>query len=229
MGYRSHIIFAAMKLNTVIFDMDGLLIDSEPLWQIAAEDLFNTYNKQLTAAQYAQSTGLRTKEFLECWFTHFNLPVAKIDEAESKIVKQVIDLVKQKGKPMPGLEYIFNFFINRNFKIGLASSSPAALIEVVLDLLDIRNHVQAISSAENLHYGKPHPEVYLNCAEKLESLPVECICFEDSYNGMIAAKAAKMKCVIVPSLHQIKNKAWDAADGKITTLSNFNELLLSSL
>ena len=229
MGYRSHIIFAAMKLNTVIFDMDGLLIDSEPLWQIAAEDLFNTYNKQLTAAQYAQSTGLRTKEFLECWFTHFNLPVAKIDEAESKIVKQVIDLVKQKGKPMPGLEYIFNFFINRNFKIGLASSSPAALIEVVLDLLDIRNHVQAISSAENLHYGKPHPEVYLNCAEKLESLPVECICFEDSYNGMIAAKAAKMKCVIVPSLPQIKNKAWDAADGKITTLSNFNELLLSSL
>ena len=218
-----------MKLNTVIFDMDGLLIDSEPLWQMAAEDLFNTYNKQLTAAQYAQSTGLRTKEFLECWFTHFNLPVAKIDEAESKIVKQVIDLVKQKGKPMPGLEYIFNFFINRNFKIGLASSSPAALIEVVLDLLDIRNHVQAISSAENLHYGKPHPEVYLNCAEKLESLPVECICFEDSYNGMIAAKAAKMKCVIVPSLPQIKNKAWDAADGKITTLSNFNELLLSSL
>ena len=229
MGYRSHIIFAAMKLNTVIFDMDGLLIDSEPLWQIAAEDLFNKYNKQLTAAQYAQSTGLRTKEFLECWFTHFNLPVAKIDEAESKIVKQVIDLVKQKGKPMPGLEYIFNFFINRNFKIGLASSSPAALIEVVLDLLDILNHVQAISSAENLHFGKPHPEVYLNCAEKLESLPVECICFEDSYNGMIAAKAAKMKCVIVPSLPQIKNKAWDAADGKITTLSNFNELLLSSL
>ena len=142
MGYRSHIIFAAMKLNTVIFDMDGLLIDSEPLWQIAAEDLFNTYNKQLTAAQYAQSTGLRTKEFLECWFTHFNLPVAKIDEAERKIVKQVIDLVKQKGKPMPGLEYIFNFFINRNFKIGLASSSPAALIEVVLDFLDIRNHVR---------------------------------------------------------------------------------------
>ena len=209
--------------------MDGLLIDSEPLWQIAAEDLFNTYNKHLTAAQYAQSTGLRTKEFLEYWFTHFNLPVEKIDEAESIIVKQVIHLVKQNGRPMPGLEYIFNFFINRNFKIGLASSSPAALIEVVLDLLDIRNHVQAISSAQNLNYGKPHPEVYLNCAKKLGSLPVECICFEDSYNGMIAAKAAKMKCVIVPSLPQLKNKAWDAADGKITTLSNFNELLLSSL
>lgn len=209
--------------------MDGLLIDSEPLWQIAAEDLFNTYGQQLTAAQYAQSTGLRTKEFLEYWFTHFNLPVEKIDEAESIIVKQVINLVKLNGKPMPGLEYIFNFFINRNFKIGLASSSPASLIEVVLDLLDIRNHVQAISSAQNLNYGKPHPEVYLNCAKKLDSLPVECICFEDSYNGMIAAKAAKMKCVIVPSLPQLKNKAWDAADGKITTLSNFNELLLSSL
>ena len=209
--------------------MDGLLIDSEPLWKIAAEDLFNTYGKQLTAAQYAQTTGLRTKEFLECWFTHFSLPAEKINEAESIIVKQVIDLVKQNGKPMPGIEYIFNFFISRNFKIGLASSSPGSLIEVVVDLLGIRNYLQAVSTAENLKYGKPHPEVYLNCAEKLGAYPNECICFEDSFNGMIAAKAAKMKCVIVPSSTQLKNKTWEAADCKITTLSIFNELLLSSL
>ena len=67
-----------MKLNTVIFDMDGLLIDSEPLWKEAAEALFATYGKQLTIEQYLSTTGLRTKEFLAHWFRYFKLPEAEI-------------------------------------------------------------------------------------------------------------------------------------------------------
>jgi len=222
-------IFAAMKLNTVIFDMDGLLIDSEPLWKEAAEKLFKEYNFQLTASQYAQTTGLRTKEFLQFWFTQFNIPPEKIAVAEQVIVDQVIELVKQKGKAMPGLQYIFDFFISRNFKVGLASSSPLQLIDIVLNLLNIRDAVQAVSSAAELNFGKPHPEVYLNCAALLGASPNQCICFEDSFNGMIAAKAARMKCVLVPANSELKSNKWDAADLKISTLANFNELLLSGL
>ncbi|MFM6925180.1 MAG: hexitol phosphatase HxpB [Ferruginibacter sp.] len=218
-----------MKLNTVIFDMDGLLIDSEPLWKESAEALFLTYGKQLTTQQYASTTGLRTKEFLMHWFRYFNLPETEIMEAEQKVVELVVKLVAQKGKPMPGVQHIFNFFLERNFKIGLASSSTAVLINLVIEMLGIGNHLQAVSSAAELAYGKPHPEVYLNCARELASIPEACICFEDSFNGMIAAKAAKMKCIIVPSLHDAKNPAWEAADLKISTLGNFNELLMSSL
>lgn len=209
--------------------MDGLLIDSEPLWKKAAEALFFTYGKHLTTEQYLTTTGLRTKEFLAYWFRHFNLPEADIANAETAIVNDVIKLVQQKGKPMPGVHHIFNFFLDRNFKIGLASSSPPALICLVVDLLGIKNHLQAISSAVDMAYGKPHPEVYLNCAEKLSAIPNECVCFEDSFNGMIAAKAAKMKCVVVPALHDSKNLVWEAADLKISTLTNFNGLLLDSL
>lgn len=218
-----------MKLNTVIFDMDGLLIDSEPLWKEAADELFLTYGKQLTNQQYAITTGLRTKEFLNYWFTYFNLPASQLAKDEEKIVARVIDLVKQRGKPMPGVSHIINFFLERSFKIGLATSSAPALINVVTDLLGISNYLQAVSSADELAYGKPHPEVYLNCANKLGVSPAQCICFEDSFNGMIAAKAAKMKCVIVPSVADIKNLVWEIADLKISTLSNFNELLLGSL
>jgi mannitol-1-/sugar-/sorbitol-6-/2-deoxyglucose-6-phosphatase len=218
-----------MKLNTVIFDMDGLLIDSEPLWKEAAEALFLTYGKQLTTQQYISTTGLRTKEFLAHWFSYFNLPHADIERAEKKVVEDVVKLVAQKGKPMHGVKHIFNFFVERNFKIGLASSSPPELINLVIDLLGIKPHLQAVSSAAYLAFGKPHPEVYLNCAQQLNAMPAECICFEDSFNGMIAAKAAKMKCVIVPSLHDAKSPAWEAADLKISTLSNFNELLLNSI
>ena len=73
-----------MSLNTVIFDMDGLLIDSEPLWKEAADDLFAGYGIQLTAEQYATTTGLRTKEFLYSWFNHFNIIPEKIPDAEKK-------------------------------------------------------------------------------------------------------------------------------------------------
>jgi sugar-phosphatase len=218
-----------MKLNTVIFDMDGLLIDSEPLWKEAAEALFFTYGKQLTTEEYVSTTGLRTKEFLAHWFSHFNLPEAEIANAETTIINDVIKLVEQKGKPLPGVQHIFNFFLERSFKIGLASSSPPELISLVVDLLGIKNHLQAISSAAGMAYGKPHPEVYLNCAGKLNAIPMECICFEDSFNGMIAVKAAKMKCVVVPSLHEHKNLAWEVADLKISTLTNFNGLLLNSI
>ena len=222
-------IFAAMELNTVIFDMDGLLIDSEPLWNEAAGELFKNYGVQLSAQQYAATTGLRTREFLIFWFNHFKISHEYIAEAEIKIVDKVIGLVKQKGNPLPGVPHIFNFFTERNFNIGLATSSPPELINTVIDILGIRTDIHAISSADGLAYGKPHPEVYLNCAEKLSVLPNQCICFEDSYNGMIAAKAARMKCVIVPAAKDSNNLVWEAADLKISTLQNFNDLLLHSL
>lgn len=218
-----------MQLNTVIFDMDGLLIDSEPLWGEAAHEIFGRYNFQLTKTQYATTTGMRTKEFVEWWFNHYKIDAKHNAEAETAILQNVVDKVAVKGKPLPGVEHIFNFFIERNFKIGLATSSGKLLIDVVVDKLGIRNYLQSIESAADLPYGKPHPQVYLNCAAALNSHPTQCICFEDSFNGLIAAKAARMKCVVVPAPHDTKNEKFNAADLKISSLSNFNSLLLQTL
>lgn len=218
-----------MQLNTVIFDMDGLLIDSEPLWYLAAKDVFENYAVKFSLQQYAAVIGLRTKEFTELWFRNFNLPLEKVPEAEIAITERVVTLIKEKGKPMPGVEHILNFFIDRKFKIGLATSSGLRVVNAVLDVLGIRNYLQAITSAENLPFGKPHPQVYLDCAHALKSNPLECICFEDSFNGMIAVKAARMKCVIVPSALDYQQTRWTAAELKISSLNNFNGLLLHSL
>ncbi|MGG9961410.1 hexitol phosphatase HxpB [Ferruginibacter sp. SUN106] len=218
-----------MQLNTVIFDMDGLLIDSEPLWNEASAYIFGHYGIHLTPQQYATTTGLRTKEFITHWFNHFKIPLQEADIIEKDLIDKVIELVLQKGKPMPGLSHIFNFFIDRNFKTGIASSSPRNLIDVVVDLLNIRPHLHTITSAALLANGKPHPEVYLNCAAELKAAPAECICFEDSFPGMIAVKAARMKCVVVPDPKISKELKWHAADLRISSLQNFNELLLQSL
>ena len=218
-----------MQLNTVIFDMDGLLIDSEPLWDEAATEIFQRYNFQLSKAQYATTTGMRTKEFIEWWFRQYKIDEKHLPEAENAILQNVVDKVAARGKAMPGVAHILNFFIERNFKIGLATSSAKPLIDVVVDKLGIRNYLQAIESAADLPYGKPHPQVYLNCAQALNSQPAQCICFEDSFNGLIAAKAARMKCVVVPAAHDSKNEKFNAADLKISSLINFNSLLMQTL
>jgi beta-phosphoglucomutase-like phosphatase (HAD superfamily) len=222
-------IFADMKLSAVIFDMDGLLIDSEPLWNEAADEIFQRYGFSLTPQQHAITTGLRIREYVIWWFIHYKIPLELAPIAQKDITERVIEKVLQKGRALPGVSHILNFFIDRKFKVGLATSSGQELIDVVIKYLGIKDHLQAIASADKLPYGKPHPQVYLDCARLLDADPVDCICFEDSFNGMIAAKAARMKCVVVPAAHQFQELRWNAADLKISSLQNFNDLLMQTL
>jgi mannitol-1-/sugar-/sorbitol-6-/2-deoxyglucose-6-phosphatase len=216
-------------LNTVIFDMDGLLIDSEPCWEEAGMETLNRFHVKLTAAQYHNSTGLRSSEWIALWFSHFNIHMDHAAEAEATIIKSAIEKIAAKAQPLPGVQHVLNFFKQRNFKIGLASSSPMELINIVVDKLQIDHFISAKTSAAHLPLGKPHPQVFLNCAELLRSNPIDCICFEDSFNGLIAAKAARMKCVVVPA-HPLQQQAkWAAADLKLSSLQNFNGLLLEGL
>jgi sugar-phosphatase len=218
-----------MELNTVIFDIDGLLIDSEPLWNEAATEVLRWYGVSLSEEQYKTTTGLRTKEFVQWWFSYFKIVSEEYARAEKKIVQLVLEKIEQKGKILPGVAHIFDFFYQRQFKIGLATSSPPELIDLVVGITGIKDYLQATASAEGLPFGKPHPQVYLNCAASLESSPLSCICFEDSFNGLIAAKAARMKCVIVPHASQSKDERWGAADLKLSSLQNFGELHLGMM
>lgn len=218
-----------MQLTTAIFDMDGLLIDSEPLWNEAANEVFEIYGVRLTDAQHIASTGLRTKEFVQTWFKYHRIDESECACAENKIFDRVLELIKQGCAMLPGVQQVIEFFHQRNFKIGIASSSPLNLIEFVAESYGLKKYLQGMSSAEYLDYGKPHPQVYLNCAGALGSDPAECICFEDSFNGMIAVKAARMKCVVVPHRSQLKEERWSAADLKLSSLQNFGQLHLNLL
>ena len=213
-----------MQLAAVIFDIDGLLIDSEPLWHEAATEVFKQYGFSLSDEQYKTTTGLRSKEFLAWWFQQYKIPATELGIAEKKLLGQVLLKIEQKGQIMQGVPYIFDFFVRKNFKIGLATSSPPALIELVSAMAKLGDYLHATTSAETLEYGKPHPQVYLNCAALLTVKPLECICFEDSFNGMLAAKSARMKCVVVPAASELKAEKWAAADLKLSSLQNFNEL-----
>jgi len=105
-----------MVLDTVIFDMDGLLIDSEPCWQEASVETLEQFGVSLTMEQYHFTTGLRTKEWLEYWFNHFQIDMRHANGTGETIVSKAIEKIKNKGNIMPGVDYILSFFKERNFR-----------------------------------------------------------------------------------------------------------------
>lgn len=216
-------------INTAIFDMDGLLIDSEPLWEEAALECFPKFGIKLSKEQYLTTVGLRTVELVEYWFRKYDIDFKNVSETEKYIFDTVCQKVATKGKLMHGAIEILQFFKQRNFKLAIGSSSASKLIQQVIDTYHLDQYLDTFSSAEFLEFGKPHPQVYIDCMKKLGSLPQESIVFEDSFNGMIAAKAAKIKCVVVPAADQYKQERWGAADAKISSLKNFNGLVLDRL
>lgn len=218
-----------MKLDTVIFDMDGLLIDSEPCWEEAGKMTLEHYEVRLSSDDYTSTIGLRTREWIDWWFRHFQVDPAHAPEAERTILENAIRIIGEKGRPMPGVQEVIALFKKHNFKIGLATSSPLALVDVVASKLGITDLLDAVSSAENLVHGKPHPEVYLDCARELNSSPLQCICFEDSVNGMIAAKAARMQCVVIPAPDHRSNPKYQLADLNLNSLEEFNEDVLKRM
>lgn len=230
MAFFTQVLYLCMHtFDTVIFDMDGLLIDSEPLWDESANEVFEYFKVRITPEQYTRTIGMRTREFLEYWFTYFKLDKKYLREAEIRIIEKIIVKVQEKGRILPGVDHILEYFKKKGYKIGLATSSPVALLETVITKMNAAAYFDTYASAEGLPYGKPHPMVYLNCLEQLGSNPLQTICFEDSFNGMIAAKATKAKCVVVPPHHLINDNRWHAADLKLSSLQNFNDLLLDSL
>lgn len=211
-----------MQIKAVIFDMDGLLIDSEPLWQEAGKATLQNLGYTLTTEQYHTSTGLRTEEWIDYWFRHFQIDQSLASDAISTILQKAIENILERGAMFPGAEEIIQTFKKEGHKIGLATSSPMEVVDTALTKFSLAQHFDVISSAGNLPYGKPHPQVYLQCAEQLDVSPLECVAFEDSFNGMIAAKAARMKCVVVPAMSDFEHPKWAAADMKLKSLSEFH-------
>jgi len=198
--------------EAIIFDMDGVLIDSEPLWKIAMETVFGKYGSTLTHQDFQKTVGLRIDEVIAFWNAHESWGLQNLQMVEDQIINQLISLIEQHPQPLLGVLDTLDFLQAQHKKIGLATSSSQKLIDTVLKNLGIRSYFDFTYSAEFEPYGKPHPGVYLKVAEELKVPVQKCLVIEDSFNGVVAGLAAKMKVCCIPEKTHFANPRLAVAD-----------------
>jgi sugar-phosphatase len=216
-----------IDFEAVIFDMDGVIIDSEPLWKIAMEEVFSGLGSRLKKEDFQKTVGLRIDEVIHYWNIKEQWGIPDESEVEEAIIIKMERLIAAKPAALEGVVDTLNYLKLRNIPVGLATSSSSRLIKVVLDKLEIKHLFNFVHSAEMEQYGKPHPAVYLSVAKKLAVLPEKCLVIEDSLNGIISAKAAKMTAVCIPEkTHHIEPKLI-LADYKFESMTDFLKIIQS--
>lgn len=202
--------------------MDGLLVDSEPLWQESEKRVFANVGLHLTDAMCQETVGLRIDEVVDHWAQRcgFAKSVSK-----SQIVADIVDemtlLFRTKAMLLPGVEEALYYYGSKSIPLGIASSSPLQMIFALVERFSFESVFQSVRSAEMEAYGKPHPAVYLSCCHHLGVAPTQTLAFEDSVNGVIAAKSAKMSVIAIPAAQDRDRPEFAIADGRYASLHDF--------
>lgn len=213
----------------IIFDVDGLLIDTEPVWRRAETEVFGELGIELTEADGAETMGVRIDEVVAHWRARRPWPGAGGPPDDHEIAGRIVDLViahvRERGEPQPGVAAAFAA-ARAVGAVALASSSPPALIDAICDRLGLSVAVRC--SAVDEPWGKPAPDVYLTAARRLGVAPARCVALEDSPNGVRSALAAGMPCLAVPDPFVAADPAFARAR-LLTSLEEVTPDLLRSM
>jgi beta-phosphoglucomutase-like phosphatase (HAD superfamily) len=240
-----------LRIGAVVLDMDGLLIDTEPVWRTAEAEVFAELGVELTQADLFESTGPTIDEVVRAWLPRrppsavgpsaagppsvgpsagpsaAGLPEPGPAEVAGWITDRVADHVSRAGVPMPGVPEAIALFRRAGLRLAIASSSPAHLIDAVCARLGLDIEIRC--SALNEPRGKPAPDVYLAAARRLELSPDRCLAVEDSPAGVLSAKAAGLTCLAVPDPLLAGDPRYGRADLVLASLTLLDEPLLRKL
>jgi mannitol-1-/sugar-/sorbitol-6-/2-deoxyglucose-6-phosphatase len=212
-------------IGTILFDMDGLLVDSEPFWKIAEKEVFGSLGLNLNDELLRQVMGFRLNEVVEHWYRYQPWPNANFRKTENDILDCMEKFMREGANALPGVMESLETVKEKGYACAVASSSSMRLIETVVDKLNIRAYFDLLYSAEYEAYGKPHPGIFISAANKLGSAPVHCLVLEDSVNGVIAAKAARMTCIAVPEKEKFEDPRFSIADYRLKSMEEFPDLM----
>lgn len=222
-----------MAFRGAVFDLDGLLMDSEPIWSWAQRKMFAEMGVELTQAMQWATTGMRMHEALVIWSGFFPGTVMDPAGMRARLVELVGGRLMESGLPKAGALRAIELCHAAGCRMAIASSAPSEIIEVAVDRLEmlrpgVRDWFGEILSAESEAHGKPHPAVYLSAAARLGLEPRDCIAFEDSVFGLRSAHAAGMHCVAVPEAHNRGRTEYAIAHRILASLEEFQAEHLSA-
>ena len=215
-------------IEAIIFDMDGLLIDSEPVWDRARAGMAERLGQSWGKRDHQAVMGVSTAEWADYMKDKWNLDMSR-EEVVAKIVGQMRDFYR---KEIPFRQHAVASveLAAKHYRAALASGSEASLIELVTTSPELDGKLEVILSADHVARGKPHPDVYLETARRLGVAPEHCICLEDSQNGILAGLNAGMKVIAVPDPEfPVDDAVLARVDAVLTTLDEFTVSRLSSL
>jgi sugar-phosphatase len=213
-------------MRAVIFDMDGVLVDSEPLWRLAERRTFAEIGIELTDSDCEQTMGMRTDEVIQFWYRRSPWDGPSPAEVEGKLEERMQELITERATVMAGVERSIAMAREEDLALGLATSSTPVLIEAVLAKLGMADVFAVTHSAVEEELGKPHPAVFLTTARLLGVEPAECAAIEDSVAGVRSAKAAGMRVIAVPPTHLFDDPAYAVADFKLRSLDELTPEML---
>lgn len=216
------------RVRACVFDMDGVLIDTEPVWRRVERDVFARVGVNLTEEQLRETWGLRIEDLVEHWYRARGWKDVRPRAVQHEIVREMADYVREHGVPLPGAVEAVRMAHESSLHVGIASSSSRPIIDAVVQRLGIAAMVDTTCTADEETLGKPDPAVYLTAAQRLGVEPLECVAIEDSPFGVVSAKRAGMICIAVRT-DAVDPAAIADADVIIDSLVEFTAPLLESL
>jgi len=210
-------ILRPFPIKAIIYDLDGLIVDSEELWWKTCGIVLDSYGIQI---REEYRTELMGRGKLSSFFAQRFGIQDSVESIGKKIWGTFLMLAQEGLKPMPGAVESIKMF-SSCFDLAVASSAHLHYVEMAVDQLGIRTHFKVLVGGDQVERAKPHPDIFLRTATLLAVDPRECLVLEDSPNGIAAAKAAAMFCIAVPNRY-LQNGDFSKADLQITSLENLN-------
>jgi beta-phosphoglucomutase family hydrolase len=189
---------ADMASQAVIFDMDGLMVDTEPLARRAWQAVVAEFGHALDQSTLNSVLGLRLMDTSQVMKERFDLPLP-VEEIAARRADNFVRLIRGNLKPMPGLYRLLDAVEKRGVPHAVATSSPSLYAAAVLREIGVAERFDVLVTGDMVERGKPAPDIYLAAAERLGTPASACLALEDSPNGVQAAKAAGLCCLAVPN------------------------------
>jgi len=212
-------------MKAIIWDLDGVIVDSAPYHFSAWRELFGRLGKDYAAEDFKRNFGRRNDDILRSVLG--NSPEEEIKVLAQQKEEIFRERIREKVKPLPGVLELLEDAHSGGFRMALVSSAPQENIELILSSLGIKEYFDCLISGQELQRGKPDPEGFLLAAEKLGVAPARCIVIEDALSGVEAAKRAGMKCIAVTTTHP--KELFSGADLVVDSLEDVSTQALDSL
>lgn len=183
-------------IEAVIFDVDGVLTDSEPIHFEATRRVLAPFDCVLSEEENAAYLGMNERSFWEAMIERFNLK-ADADELSRKRIDLALELIQEGLVPLPGVPECITGLLMRGLSLAAASSSSRAIVDAILHELGLKKSFKAVVCGDEVSQGKPDPEIFLKAARELGVAPDQCMVIEDAPYGFAAARSAGMLPVAV--------------------------------